>query len=552
MGVTKLPVRVIKRINYSANRGAWRAPAVRGVSCREARASLGRLRLLLVLPLLFSAASCSGSSQTNRNTISPYDLAFEPEEKEGEISTTTSESELLEQATQSYDRGLYSLSKEQWTQLREQYPGSYYATLAELKVADCHFFAGDYATAITSYEEFIKLHPAHEAVPYCRFQVANAHREQWSGVRHDPSPLAEAVKHYRNLVSEFPESEFAAAARRSLNSAREELSSYEVDVARYYMKQGQFPAARERLIAIQTNYPDTALVADGTVKDMIASIGEVLKEPAESGGWSALLDFGRPRTPSENQEYIAKLQAEQTAAAARKIRAEGKKGEEQPVREASIRTVSPGAPATPQLVLPLPAMPDEVTVVAAADSPPANGSSGGSTSKSAVPLSPFNRSSLDGPVPPQAPVLAFAGNSKTGGAASFSQARASMQQPGSADVSSAPAPRVYALTCEVTRDGSMLFTARTSAPLRTEQSAVRSSTEQVFRFVSAAKAGASTTSEAQEPANDRCDVPGASLRISEGATPATLDAHLWMEQPGRVRVMHLDRPDRTLVIVLPQ
>lgn len=212
--------------------------------------------------LLFFAAltaACSDSSSSKSNTISPYDREFDPERSTDYVNDGEDipEETLLNEAQSAYERGLFSLSREKFSKLREDYPGSYYATLAEIKIADTFFYSADYGAAITAYEEFMRLHPAHEASAYVRYQIANSYRKQYTGPEHDPAPILTAIKNYRLMMEKYPRSEFSVLARNRLDECREALAAHEAGVAEFYDKQGAIPARDARLAYLKSEYPDT-------------------------------------------------------------------------------------------------------------------------------------------------------------------------------------------------------------------------------------------------------------------------------------------------------
>ncbi len=201
--------------------------------------------------------SCSGSSSNNklRNTISPNDPEFDPDPDKIETQLSDlSEQELLERAEAAYEKQLFSVSRDNWTKLRDTYPGSTYATLAELKIADCYFFTGEYGSAITAYEEFLKLHPAHEAIAYVIYQIGNAYKEQYTGTAHDQGPLHTALKYYKKILSNYPNSEFVTIAKEKIKDCNSNLAAHEAIVARFYEKQRKPQASKERLKFLSTEF----------------------------------------------------------------------------------------------------------------------------------------------------------------------------------------------------------------------------------------------------------------------------------------------------------
>lgn len=218
-----------------------------------------KIKYFFAFLLLISFAACtSAAKDKSRNTISPGDPEFDPDPDKEELKLSDlSEQEILEQAQTSYEKQLYSVSRENWTTLRDTYPGSSYATLAELKIADCYFFAEDYAAAIPAYEEFLKLHPAHEAIAYVIFQIGNAYKQQYTGTAHDQGPLYTALKYYKRVIASYPNSEFVEASAEAIKECNTNLAAHEAIVAKFYEKQKKPEASKERLTYIAQEYSQT-------------------------------------------------------------------------------------------------------------------------------------------------------------------------------------------------------------------------------------------------------------------------------------------------------
>ncbi len=71
------------------------------------------------------------------------------------------------------DEGINQLKKknydeaiETFEKVRDRYPYSDQALLAQIKVADAYFYKKKYDEALQAYKEFEKLHPTNKAVPY--------------------------------------------------------------------------------------------------------------------------------------------------------------------------------------------------------------------------------------------------------------------------------------------------------------------------------------------------------------------------------------------------
>ena len=81
-------------------------------------------------------------------------------------NTELTADELAANGMEYFQDGKYKQAIESFQQLKDWYPFSKYAILAELKIGDAHFHLQQYEDAIFAYEEFESLHPRNEAIPY--------------------------------------------------------------------------------------------------------------------------------------------------------------------------------------------------------------------------------------------------------------------------------------------------------------------------------------------------------------------------------------------------
>ena len=94
----------------------------------------------------------------------------------------------------------YNRAVKAYTDLKDWYPFSKYAILAELKIADAYFHLEEYDEAIVAYETFEKMHPRNEAVPYVIHQIALAWFNQIDTVGRDASPARNAKAQFERLI----------------------------------------------------------------------------------------------------------------------------------------------------------------------------------------------------------------------------------------------------------------------------------------------------------------------------------------------------------------
>ncbi len=144
-----------------------------------------------------------------------------------------------------------------YTDLKDWYPFSKFAILAELKIADANFKLEEYDEAIVAYESFEKMHPRNEAVPYVVNQIGLCWYKQIDTVDRDPSPAKNALAQFRRLLIQFPNSEYKKDAVESIEKCIDNIAGHELYVADFYSKTKEYAAALKRYEYIVEFYPGT-------------------------------------------------------------------------------------------------------------------------------------------------------------------------------------------------------------------------------------------------------------------------------------------------------
>jgi outer membrane protein assembly factor BamD len=201
----------------------------------------------LTLIVVLSLAACGSSSKPK-----PEPIAKELQ-KASTKAVDTPETDLVREAKSFYGSGLFSVARETFESVRDTYPSGPYAELARLKIADTYFETGDYGTAATTYEEFLKGSPASPSVPYAMLRAGRSHHLSSRGAGRDVTPIEKARDQYDSLISKYPDSPYASAAKEFRKAAVQTLGDHEQFVAQYYEKQEKPNAA----LARARNYENT-------------------------------------------------------------------------------------------------------------------------------------------------------------------------------------------------------------------------------------------------------------------------------------------------------
>ena len=157
-----------------------------------------------------------------------------------------------------------------YEKLESRYPYGRFAQMAQIETAYAYWKDGEVAQALAACERFIKLHPDHSSVDYAYYLKGRINFNEDLGLmgylapkdmtERDPQAAREAFDAFRELVTRFPQSQYAADARARMNYLVNSLASAEVNVAEYYLRRGAYVAAVNRAQFALINYPEAPAI----------------------------------------------------------------------------------------------------------------------------------------------------------------------------------------------------------------------------------------------------------------------------------------------------
>lgn len=143
-----------------------------------------------------------------------------------------------------------------YERLRDWYPYSPHAKAAELRIADAHYHLKEYEEALLAYQQYEKLHPSDQQIPYVIYQIGMCHYKRLRGIDRTQVPTKKALEAFNRLQDRFPQSRWAQKAGPKIEKCRQKLAGHEFYVGRFYFKTGHYEAALERFENVIRNYPD--------------------------------------------------------------------------------------------------------------------------------------------------------------------------------------------------------------------------------------------------------------------------------------------------------
>jgi outer membrane protein assembly factor BamD len=152
--------------------------------------------------------------------------------------------------------GKYKKAAEAWEKVLDAYISPQMNMLAELKIAEAHYLAEEYAEAAAAYENFLKKHPQERRTPDIMFQLGMSYFQQRLPLDRDQTATYNALVTFQSLVRNFPWSNKVAAAEQKIAVLRKEMADHEFYVGEFYFRTDEFEAALSRFKQLLQNYPE--------------------------------------------------------------------------------------------------------------------------------------------------------------------------------------------------------------------------------------------------------------------------------------------------------
>jgi len=201
----------------------------------------------------------------------------------------------------------YNAAIENYQSLIDHFPFSPYAEDAELKVGLAFYEMADYAEAISSLDDFQRMHPTSKNLDLVSYYIAMSYFDQIGREDQDQGKTEAALQHFELIEQRFPEGSFAELSRERGQVCREILARHELIVGNFYFKRANLKAAESRLAELLQKYPDTPIAPDA-LYELATALEKEGKKYSAAQAFEALLKHF-PNTPyaSKSRDELKKL-----------------------------------------------------------------------------------------------------------------------------------------------------------------------------------------------------------------------------------------------------
>ena len=204
----------------------------------------------------------------------------------------TSESFESFTAEEIYKRGEYELENTRkpkdavkyFTEVERLYPYSEWAKRALIMQAYSYHRAHDYEEARGAAQRFIDTYPGDEDAAYAKYLLALSYYDQIDEVGRDQGLTFQALQSLREVIEEYPDTEYARSAILKFDLAFDHLAGKEMEIGRYYLKRGHYTAAINRFRVVVEDYQTTTHTPEALMRLVEAYLALGLNDQAQTAG----------------------------------------------------------------------------------------------------------------------------------------------------------------------------------------------------------------------------------------------------------------------------
>ncbi|MDX2082585.1 MAG: outer membrane protein assembly factor BamD [Rickettsiales bacterium] len=196
------------------------------------------LQLLIALTLINFGASCSKKEEKSNAEIS-YSKAVK----------------LLKQKN-------YNSAAEAFIKIDDDYPFSKWALKGQIMAVFAYYKEEDYPKLVQIVDDFLRLNPANENVPYMLYMKGLSYYNQIPEINRAQDNTHLGSSTFRELIARFPNSFWSEDAKKRLIYIDEHLAGEKMSIGRYQISQKNYTGAINNFVEVTERYRFTNQVPE--------------------------------------------------------------------------------------------------------------------------------------------------------------------------------------------------------------------------------------------------------------------------------------------------
>jgi outer membrane protein assembly factor BamD len=212
-------------------------------------------------------------------------------------------------AEEIYKQGELALTSERrpdgairyFQEVERLYPYSEFAKRALIMQAFSYHKAKKYEEARAAAQRYLDFYPGDEDAPYALYLMALSYYDQIDDVGRDQGVTFQALQGMRDVIEQYPDSDYARSAMLKFELAFDHLAGKEMEIGRYYLKRGNYTAAINRFRTVVQDFQTTTHTAEALHRLVEAYLALGFTQEAQTAG--AILGYNYQASPFYDDSF---------------------------------------------------------------------------------------------------------------------------------------------------------------------------------------------------------------------------------------------------------
>lgn len=208
-----------------------------------------------------------------------------------------------------YNEGLYLLNSKhdykaaakKFEEVDRQHPYSDWARKALIMMAYSYYEGREYEDSISAAKRYVTLHPGSPDAAYAQYLIGSSYYDQIPDVSRDQARTDKAMAALEEVARKYPDTEYAASAKKKIEVARDNLAAKEMQIGRYYLEKKDYTGAINRFKVVVTRYQTTRHVEEALMRLTEAYMALGIMQEAQTA--AAVLGHNFPDSPWYQDAY---------------------------------------------------------------------------------------------------------------------------------------------------------------------------------------------------------------------------------------------------------
>ena len=213
------------------------------------------------------------------------------------------------QVLEAYEEGMEALKSsdvlfaaKKFNEAEMLFPQSEWAPKSALMAAYSYYKQDYYGDSVAELNRFLRVYPNHKYLSYAYYLLGVSYYEQIVDEKKDSESIYNAKKTFIELISKFPNSEYAIDAQFKLDMINDILAAKEMYIGRYYFNKKKWIAAINRFRTVVDNFDQTIYVEEALHR--LVEIYYIIGLKDESQKYAKVLGYNYQSSQWYEKSYV--------------------------------------------------------------------------------------------------------------------------------------------------------------------------------------------------------------------------------------------------------